>query len=293
MPGLTSIRSGGAQSDSCITRPSCATSSIGRASFSLWTITKAAEHGQAPEDTVEHLASVGRLGSFAPLFTDRVQPFDNDRGVKLDDTSTGNLAVFRPGTVAIAEGGGLQLVLGPRSVGIVGIRPAPSPRRLSPQSSLPTAGLEAEIRPARADGVLSAMFLYRHDPWQEIDLELLGAQPDRLLINVFYNPSDEGDRHNYGRRGTPVMIDLGFDTSAAGIRWFVDDELVFARDGDPTLVPHLPMRFFLNTWPIDAEAPAGRLDPGRLPVATTVRSMAVSSWLPPLGRSEHSPPSGR
>ena len=59
------------------------------------------------------------------------------------------------------------------------------------------------------------------------------------------NPQMSFSEH-HGRRGTPAMIDVGFDTSAAfhhyaiegdpgGMRWFVDDELVFARDGDPPL----------------------------------------------------------
>ena len=94
-------------------------------------------------------------------------------------------------------------------------------------------------------------------------------------------------------RGTPVLIDLGFDASEDfhhyaiewdpnGMRCFVDRELVFARAEAPTPVPHLPMRFYLNTWPIDAEELAGRLNPRHLPVTTDIRLISVSSWIPPL-----------
>ena len=159
-------------------------------------------------------APSGASAPSLPLFTDRVQRFDNDRWVKLDDTYPGNLAVFRPGNVAVAEGGGLQLVLQAERCRDRRYTSGAIASPAEPSELFTYGRFEAEIRPARADGVLSAMFLYRHDPWQEIDLEFLGAQPDRLLINVFYNPGDEGDRHNFGRRGTPVMIDLGFDASA-------------------------------------------------------------------------------
>ena len=93
-------------------------------------------------------------------------------------------------------------------------------------------------------------------------------------------------------RGTPVLIDLGFDASedfhhyaiewdTNGMRWFVDREFVFARAEAPTPVPHLPMRLYLNTWPIDAEELAGRLNPRHLPVTTDIRLISVSSWIPP------------
>ncbi len=254
-------------------------------------IEKAKECPKSTEDEVEQVAET-RVGSFTPLFTDRLQRFDEHLWVTLDDTFKGNLAVFRPGNVSVTQKDGLKLLLQAekcqnRSV-TSGAVASPAER-----ARLFTYGrFEAEIKPARADGVLTGMFLYRRDPWQEIDLEFLGARPGHLLINVFYNPGGEGDQCNYGVRGTPALIDLGFDASAAfhhyaiewdptGVRWFVDGDLIFARKGHPTPVPHLPMRFYLNTWPINAEALAGRLDPAQLPVTTTVRSIAISSWLPP------------
>jgi beta-glucanase (GH16 family)/GR25 family glycosyltransferase involved in LPS biosynthesis len=256
-------------------------------------ITKAAERSASPEEELKRVAALGRVGSFAPLFNDRFQRFDSGLWVKVDDTFDTNLAVFRPANVSIVEGSGLRLTLQTQkcrdrayTAGAVA-SPDEHSRRFT------YGRFEAEIKPARANGVLSGMFLYRRDPWQEIDLEFLGARPDHMLLDVYYNPGDEGDLYNYGMRGTPVLIDLGFDASEtfhhyaiewepSGMRWFVDGDLVFARVEAPTPIPHLPLRLYLNAWPIDAEELAGTVDPARLPVTTDVRSITVSSWIPPL-----------
>jgi hypothetical protein len=46
---------------------------------------------------------------------------------------------------------------------------------------------------------------------QGIDAEILGNRPDHLLVKVFYNPGTDGARFDYGYRGTPVIIEFGFD----------------------------------------------------------------------------------
>ncbi|WP_115617663.1 family 16 glycosylhydrolase [Chromobacterium vaccinii] len=37
-------------------------------------------------------------------------------------------------------------------------------------------------------GLVTGFFLHRDSPRQEIDVEITGDRPDRLLVNVFYNP---------------------------------------------------------------------------------------------------------
>jgi cellulose synthase/poly-beta-1,6-N-acetylglucosamine synthase-like glycosyltransferase len=154
---------------------------------------------------------------------------------------------------------------------------------------------EVQFRPAKASGVLSAMFLYRFDPWQEIDLEIPGKDTTKALLNVYYNPGKEGDLYNYGYRGTPVMVDLGFDAADAvhtyaiewdpdEIRWFVDGELIHARSsGRPTPIPQLPMTFHVNVWPNCSEELVGEMDPTKLPVEAEVRSVAIGAWNAPYG----------
>ena len=127
-------------------------------------------------------------------------------------------------------------------------------------------------------------------PRQEIDVEILGNQPDKLLVNVFYNPGADGAKFDYGYRGTPVIIKLGFDASKAlhqltiewdscEIRWFVDQKLVHRRaTWDPTPIPHLPMTLHVNNWPTRSRELAGRLAFRELPSSAILRRVAVETY---------------
>ncbi len=106
---------------------------------------------------------------------------------------------------------------------------------------------------------------------------------------VFFNPGCDGAKFDYGYRGTPFTIDLGFDASEAfhtyaiewapdEIRWFVDDRLVHRRVlWDPTPIPDLPMTLHVNTWPTQSEELAGRFVPELLPAVAAVRRIAVDA----------------
>jgi endo-1,3-1,4-beta-glycanase ExoK len=139
-------------------------------------------------------------------------------------------------------------------------------------------------------GLVTGFFLHRDSPRQEIDVEILGNRPDKLLVNVFYNPGTDGAKFDYGYRGTPTIIDLGFDASKAvhqfaiewepcEIRWLVDGKLVHCRaTWDPTPIPHLPMTLHVNTWPPRSRELAGRLAFRALPTSAIVRRVAVNTY---------------
>jgi GR25 family glycosyltransferase involved in LPS biosynthesis len=233
-------------------------------------------------------------GTFQPLLLDDLTDVDERRWVKLSDTFDTNLAVFRPANVSPLEGGGVRLAVESERCGDRAYTAGALASPIESERLFHYGRFEAEIKPAAVEGLLSGMFLYRRDPWQEIDLEFLGARPSKLLANVYYNPGDKGDTYNYGMRGTPVLVDLGFDASddfhryaiewdPLGVRWYVDGEVVYARGQNPTPVPHLPMRLYYNTWPIDAVELAGSLRTSDLPASTSVRSVRILMWIPPLG----------
>ncbi len=131
-------------------------------------------------------------------------------------------------------------------------------------------------------------FLHRSNPWQEIDLEFLGRDTTQILVNVYFNPGEAGTDRNYGNRGTPVMIDLGFDASENfhrysiewephEIRWFVDNELVHVRAAwEPTPVPNLPLQLHCSIWPPRSTELAGEIGDGDLTVSSHVKSITVS-----------------
>jgi hypothetical protein len=122
-------------------------------------------------------------------------------------------------------------------------------------------------------------------------VEIVGKRSDCLLVNVFYNPGAESSMFDYGYRGAPTIIRLGFDVSESphrfaiewgpdAIRWFVDDQLIHERfNWDPTPIPQLPMSLHVNLWPSRSRELAGCLVQRKLPATAVVTSIAIAANL--------------
>ncbi len=197
-------------------------------------------------------------------------------------TFPGNLAAFTEEGCVHSEVG-VRLVLDVSET-------RPRPFRSGAFASVASFGhgrFEAEIRAARGQGLVTGFFLHRDTPRQEIDIELLGADPRHILVNVFFNPGDDGTSMSYGYRGSPCLIDLGFDATADfhhygidwqpdRIGWTVDGRVVHERWGwDPTPIPHLNMRLHGNLWAPRSEALAGRIEQSTMPVSAIFRNLSV------------------
>jgi beta-glucanase (GH16 family) len=128
---------------------------------------------------------------------------------------------------------------------------------------------------------------HRDSRRQEIDVELAGGDPRRILVNVYFNPGDDGATMGFGYRGSPCRIDLGFDSTLdfhlyaidwrpSCIAWSVDGRIVHERAGwDPTPLPHLPTRLHANLWAPRSEELAGRIDEDALPAMAIFRNVSV------------------
>ena len=178
-------------------------------------------------------------------------------------------------------------------------QPRPSGRRPEHAAGMLIAGafasvgsfghghFEAEIKAASGPGLITGFFLHRDSPRQEIDIEILGADPRRMLANVFFNPGDDGAAMGFGYRGSPCCIDLSFDATADfhiyaidwqpdRVAWLVDGRVVHERSGwDPTPIPHLDMRLHANLWAPRSEELAGRIDESTLPATAGFRNVSV------------------
>lgn len=218
-------------------------------------------------------------------FEDNLGDVQLNRWVLRNDTFPGNLGLFRPANVVAQSGGGLSLAVIHEPLGVRNFSAA----AISSRGSFLYGRFEATLQATNVPGLVTGFFLHRDSPRQEIDVEITGNHPDRLLVNVFYNPGAEGAKFDYGFRGTPATIPLGFDASKAlhrfaiewepfEIRWFVDGELVHRRvTWNPTPIPHLPMTLHVNTWPTRSRELAGRLSLGSLPASTMLRRIAVEA----------------
>lgn len=225
--------------------------------------------------------------SIAPriYFEDGFVAFPSSRWFQRKDTFPGNLGLFRPANVTSVPCGGLSLAVFEEPLGVRNLSAA----AITSRTSFHYGRFEATLQSTNVPGLVTGFFLHRDSPRQEIDVELLGNRPDQLLVNVFYNPGTDGARYDYGFRGTPAIIKLGFDASQAlhdfaiewdpcEIRWFVDEKLVHRRAiWEPTPIPHLPMTLHINTWPARSQKLAGRLVRRVLPAAAMINRVAVDA----------------
>jgi beta-glucanase (GH16 family) len=200
----------------------------------------------------------------------------------LVETFPGNLASFARENLEHSDEGARLTI---EAVG-EGLRPYRSAAFASVRS-FRHGRFEAEIQAAPGSGLVTGFFLHRVAPLQEIDIEFPGSDPRRMLVNVYFNPGDDGTAMNFGYRGSPCWIDLGFDASArlhryaidwrpGYVAWLVDDRVIHERVGwDPTPIPHLAMRVHANLWAPRSEELAGRVDERRLPASAFFKDVTV------------------
>lgn len=210
---------------------------------------------------------------------------DSRQWLRRSDTFTDNLALFRPENVGLLAGTGASLTVKRDSLGVREYSAA----AISSKDSYLFGRFETSIRASNVPGVVTGFFLHRNSPRQEIDIEITGNRPDRLIVNVFYNPGGPDTDFNYGYRGSPSYIDLGFDASKAThkfaiewtsteIRWLVDNRLVHRRAvWNPTPIPHLPLTLHINSWITRSSELAGRISNKSLPSTTIVESISVTA----------------
>lgn len=199
-------------------------------------------------------------------------------------TFPGNLAMFGPD--AIEHGpDGATITLSAAASGDSPFRSG----ALSSAHRFLHGRFEIEMQAARGSGLVTGFFLHRSAPRQEIDVEITGNHPRRMLLNVYFNPGNEGTELDYGYRGSPCAIDLGFDASADFHRyaiewfpdricWFVDDILVHDRGSwDPTPVPHLPMTLHANLWSPRSVELAGAAGARLLSATASFRNLKIDA----------------
>lgn len=109
---------------------------------------------------------------------------------------------------------------------------------------------EVSMKAIKNDGVVSSFFTYtgpsENNPWDEIDVEILGKDTTKVQFNYF---TDSVGEHEY-------MHDLGFDAAedfhtyafewhADKIVWFVDGVEVYTATES---IPVTESRIMMNAW---------------------------------------------
>ena len=209
-------------------------------------------------------------------------PFNEQDWVLRSDTFPSNLAMFSPDNVTAIDGE-TRLILWQEQTAVRDLTSG----AIASVASYRYGRFRAEIRPSGVQGLVTGMFLHRNGPHQEIDIEFLGKDTTKMLINVFYNPGPAGTKLEYGYRGTPTLIDLGFDAAEEFhvyeinwqpglIQWSVDGEVIYERAiWDPTPIPDQELQFNFNLWHSRSKEFAGRLDLASLPASASIRSIEI------------------
>lgn len=213
---------------------------------------------------------------------DKATNFDIKQWNFRNDTFPSNLALFKPENVVVTEN---NIELHFKNV-ITTVRPYTSGALVTKNKYL-YGKFKVELRPSNISGIITGVFLHRNSPHQEIDIEFLGKDTTKMLVNVFFNPGIEGSKLEYGYRGTPVAINLGFDASENyhlyeihwekdSIKWLVDGNIVYERIMYvPTPIPYLPMEFNINLWHSQSEELAGKLDFGDITISSSIRRIEI------------------
>ncbi len=200
-----------------------------------------------------------------------------------DDTFPDNLSIFTPDNIEVDSQDVTQLTFREQTTAVRLFTSG----AIVTQQKLLFGKFITTLKPTNTPGLVTGMFLHRNSPHQEIDIEFLGKDTTKMLVNVFYNPGLEGTKLEYGYRGTPVLIDLGFDASKEFhqyeiewheniLRWHVDGHVVYERvQWDPTPIPNLPMEFNVNIWYSRSKELAGELDQTKIPTHSKIKSIQI------------------
>lgn len=141
---------------------------------------------------------------------------------------------------------------------------------------------EATMRAAKGSGLISGFFTYTGPPfgrpWNEIDVEILGAKPDEILLTYYYREGKVTHKHKADFDASKGFHTYGFDWQPGFIEWYIDGKPVFRATRDDLTLPNEPQKIMmsllgsktLNRW-------AGDFDVEAIPASVEFSCIAYTS----------------
>jgi beta-glucanase (GH16 family) len=218
---------------------------------------------------------------FELLWEDNFDSFDEARWSKATHTFPENLAGFTPEN-AFVEGGLLKLRVTAQQRGD---KPYSAAEIYSNDTFL-YGRFEARIRFASGSGIVSSLFIYNYDPWNEIDIESLGHQLQGVQYNII--TGTPGGGLTYQPHFDPIGFspyadfhDYAFEWRPGDVRFFVDGQ---PRHTDARNASRLnqQVRLRMNCWPTNNEVTnfAGPLNPNAIPTEAHYDWVRVYRYVP-------------
>ncbi len=129
---------------------------------------------------------------------------------------------------------------------------------------------EVSMKAIKNDGVVSSFFTYTgpsdNQPWDEIDVEILGKDTTKVQLNYFTNGKGNHEYlHELGFDASEDFHTYAFEWHPDKIVWFVDGEEIHSATES---IPVTPGKIMMNAWcGIGVDEWLGVFDDTRLPVA--------------------------
>lgn len=140
---------------------------------------------------------------------------------------------------------------------------------------------EVRMRAAHASGTVSGFFTYTGPPfgkpWDEIDIEILGAKPREVMFTYYRDGEKREHIHALDFDATKETHTYGFDWQPEYIRWYVDGEMAHEARGDGLPLPKTTQKLMLSLWGSKTLTEwVGPFDPRQLPSMMLVECASYS-----------------
>ena len=140
---------------------------------------------------------------------------------------------------------------------------------------------QTRMRAAPGSGTVSGFFTYTGPPfgkpWDEIDVEILGAKPREVMFTYFRDGEKRSHKHPLAFDATKEMHTYGFDWQPDYIRWYVDDAMVHEEVGVDLPLPIIKQKIMVSLWGSrQLKDWVGPFDPAMLPVTMRVNCITYS-----------------
>jgi len=215
------------------------------------------------------------------FYEDDFDSFNDAFWDKREGTFQGNLAFFQEENITY-EDGKMVFTLREEQVGSNPYTGAELRTNDLPSGFYSYGCYEVRMKSAGPSGTVSSFFAYRFNPWQEIDIEIVGKNNRSMLTNIYFNDGQPGDANNDPFQVPPFPQGVGlsydasqefhnyaFEWSPGEIKWYRDGQLVkqaTVEGVSPGQIPDLDMQIMMNLWVSNAPSFAGDVDDSNFPV---------------------------
>jgi endo-1,3-1,4-beta-glycanase ExoK len=140
---------------------------------------------------------------------------------------------------------------------------------------------ETTMRAAPGSGIITGFFTYTGppfgEPWNEIDVEILGAKPREVLLTYFLGDDKISTAVPLDFDATAEYHTYGFDWQPGFIEWYVDGRPIHKVTGDKLPLPNRAQKLMVHLWGSETLSEwYGEFDSKAMPTAAEFTCIAHS-----------------